>query len=263
MLPSGGPCRSSKLHECQCPFPSDSGSPETSRQRGPPPRTQSGIHLCRLQGGHGAAGHPPRGTGSWPGTDMGTGERPQRCPGSGERRMGAVLPRHPREIPHPSSPPQGTSVLREHIAGNPPPWEGAKVREAQGDQGKRVPDSNRACWVGWGCGSAEGAASIPTDPRTGPGVPGTRRPVALRLARGYRAPPPLAQVRGKWGLHLQPPRQSEGKVLRCQDPQAPAGTLEAILRGRARGGHVQPRVPPVSGHDLRHWCKEKTHCRGQ
>lgn len=87
----------------------------------PHPHTQSGIHLCRLRGGHGAAGHPPRGTGSWPGTDMGTGERPQRCPGSGERRMGAVLPRHPREIPHPSTPPQGTSVLREHITGNPPP----------------------------------------------------------------------------------------------------------------------------------------------
>lgn len=262
MLPSGGPCRSSKLHECQCPFPSDSGSPETSRQRGPPPAHSLGSICVGSKGATGQQAILPEGQG--PGLGLTWGPGRGRSDAQGQVRGGwelSFLDTRERSRTPPALPRE--HVLREHIAGNPPPWEGAKVREAQGDQGKRVPDSNRACWVGWGCGSAEGAASIPTDPRTGPGVPGTRRPVALRLARGYRAPPPLAQVRGKWGLHLQPPRQSEGKVLRCQDPQAPAGTLEAILRGRARGGHVQPRVPPVSGHDLRHWCKEKTHCRGQ
>lgn len=30
--------------------------------------------------------------------------------------------------------------------------------------------------------------------------------MALKLALGYRAPPLLAQVRGKWMTHLQPPQ---------------------------------------------------------
>lgn len=131
MLPSGGPCRSSKLHECQCPFPSDSGSPETSRQRGPPPAHSLGSICVGSKGATGQQAILPEGQG--PGLGLTWGPGRGRSDAQGQVRGGwelSFLDTRERSRTPPALPRE--HVLREHIAGNPPPWEGAKVRRHRG-----------------------------------------------------------------------------------------------------------------------------------